>query len=225
MPGVSAVIFDLDDTLYPERAYAFSGFAAVAEAFADRLGDAGGLAGRMRRLFDTAHRRCVFNVLLEELARPADLELVNSMIEVYRAHRPRIALHLDADRSLRRLAGRFKLGLISDGPAAQQGAKIEALGLRPRFDEVILTDALGEALAKPHPAAFLEMASRLAVAHRACVYVGDNAAKDFVAPNQLGWLTVRVLRADGFYRDAPPAIGGEAGRDIASLDELDSILG
>ena len=36
---VKVVAFDLDDTLYPEREYAFSGFAAVAEAFEQRLGE------------------------------------------------------------------------------------------------------------------------------------------------------------------------------------------
>ena len=39
MASIRAVVFDLDDTLYPEREYAFSGFAAVATAFQDRLGD------------------------------------------------------------------------------------------------------------------------------------------------------------------------------------------
>ncbi len=30
MPALRAVVFDLDDTLYPERAYVLSGFHAVA---------------------------------------------------------------------------------------------------------------------------------------------------------------------------------------------------
>ena len=46
-----AVIFDLDDTLYPEREYAFSGFATVAQAFETELGDPGTTVAEMRRLF------------------------------------------------------------------------------------------------------------------------------------------------------------------------------
>ena len=34
MSGLHAIIFDLDDTLYPERDYVLSGFRAVAQTYA-----------------------------------------------------------------------------------------------------------------------------------------------------------------------------------------------
>lgn len=225
MPLVTAVIFDLDDTLFAERDYAFSGFAAVAEAFADRLGDATASTERMRQLFDTEHRRRVFNVLVQERGLPDDHALITEMIGVYRTHRPSITLFTDADEVLTRLrtAGK-KLGLISDGPAEMQAAKVAALGLNSRLDTVILTAELGEGFGKPHPLAFERMADRLGTPHTACAYVADNAAKDFVAPNQLGWTTVQIKRPGGVYRDEVPPLGGEPGAVIQSLDELDPLL-
>ena len=66
MPPVDAVIFDLDDTLYPERAFALSGFSAVADAFQDLLGAPVEAAAEMRRLLDIGHRQRIFNTLLDE---------------------------------------------------------------------------------------------------------------------------------------------------------------
>ena len=41
---------------------------------------------------------------------------------------------------------------------------------------------------------FEEMAGRLGLQHSQLAYVADNPAKDFVAPNTLGWLTIRIRR-------------------------------
>ncbi len=224
MSGIGAVIFDLDDTLYPERQYAFSGFAAVAAAFADRLGDPAAAAAEMRRLFDTSHRPRVFNAMLEAKGIGDDRDLVAAMVETYRRHRPTISLHEDADDALTKLRGQYRLGIISDGPVYQQEQKVAALGLQARVDEIILTDTLGPGFGKPHPRAFELMAERLAVQHAECVYVADNPAKDFLAPNALGWLTVQVCRADGIYRDAAAPPGGTAGRTVMTLFELASCL-
>ena len=224
MSTASVILFDLDDTLYPERAYAFSGFAAVSEAFADRLGDVREATARMRELFDTEHRRRVFNRYLEERGMSEDTDLVRRLIETFRAHQPAITLYPDADEALTRFSRTHKIGLLTDGPARQQRAKIDALKLRPRFDAIILTDELGPGFGKPHPQSFEMIAERLGVEPGRCVYVADNAAKDFVAPNALGWVTVRIHRVEGIYRDAPAADGGSAQHDLDRLDQLAAAL-
>ncbi len=224
MSEIQAIVFDLDDTLYPERAYAMSGFTAVAAAFADRLGDPTETTARLRVLFDTEHRARVFNAILAERGLPEDPDTIRAMIDAYRSHRPTITLHPDADAALTRLRPAYKLGLITDGPAIQQWAKIDALKLRDRFDEIIVTDDLGPGFAKPHPLAFELIRERLDVPHTACAYVADNVAKDFIAPNALGWLTIRVLREDGIYRDVKAAEGGEARQITDGLDTLEDRL-
>lgn len=224
MSRIRAVIFDLDDTLYPERVYAFSGFAAVAAAFENRLGDRTETTAAMQRLFDTEHRSRIFNRLLAERGSPEDPQLIHSMIDTYRTHKPAIALHADADAALGRLHGHYKLGLITDGPVVQQWAKIDALALRPRLDEVILTSELDVEYGKPHTRAFELMAKRLGTEPAQCAYVADNPAKDFIAPNRLGWTTVRINRPDGIYGDQSPPEGGAPGHGISTLDSLDLIL-
>lgn len=220
MTTTQAVIFDLDDTLYAERSYAFSGFAAVALELQDRLGDPHETAADMRRLFDTEHRPKVFDAILAKHNLTDTSSLVAKMIDVYRTHQPSIALHLDADAVLTQLRPQYKLGLITDGPAISQWAKIDALKLRNRITRIIVTDDLGPNLSKPHPRAFELMAEQLSVRPQECVYVADNAAKDFIAPNTLGWTTVLVKRDDGIYREAMPPTGGAASIELESLAHL-----
>ena len=224
MPRIKAVIFDLDDTLYPERAFAFSGFAAVAKAFVEALGNPGKAQSEMQRLFDTQHRRRVFNEVLRGRGLSEDTQLLTQMIETYREHTPSIALYADAAAALARLRPRFRLGLITDGPERTQSAKIAALGIADSFDSMILTGHWPEGFAKPHPRAFEETASRLGVAHAECAYIADNPAKDFVAPIALGWLTIRIRREQGIYIDTPAAPGGEARHVVDSLQTIDEII-
>lgn len=224
MAGIRAVIFDLDDTLYPEQSYVFSGYRAVAEAFRTKLGDPDETVAELTRIFHSEDRRLAFDALLEHRGQPVDREAVQAMIDLYRGHSPTISLYADGDAALTRLKTRFSLGIITDGAAVMQESKVAALNLRSRVGAVVLTDELGPGLGKPHPRAFELIAERLAVEPATCVYVGDNAAKDFVAPNALGWTTVRIVRAQGVYRDTPAEGGGTPQSVIHSLDEIDAIL-
>jgi FMN phosphatase YigB (HAD superfamily) len=58
--------------------------------------------------------------------------------------------------------------------------------------------------------------------------VGDNPGKDFIAPNELGWQTVQIRRAEGEYgrtADPAPKPAQQARCVISSLRELRSIIG
>lgn len=220
MSGIRAVVLDLDDTLYLERAYVRSGFAFVAGVLGERFGVPFDLAGRLWTLSQGEHRRRAFDQLLVEMGVEPTPGLVQELVGLYRGHVPRIQLLPDAERALARWAGRFALGLITDGDAVQQWAKIDALGLRTRFGRIIVTGDWGAEWFKPHPRAFEEMALALSAAGRECVYIGDNPSKDFVTPRRLGWRTVQVRRAEGVYLDAQPAGDGAAEGVVNSLDEI-----
>lgn len=224
MADVQAVIFDLDDTLYPERAYVSSGFAAVAAAFQDKLGDSQPACREMEELFDARDRKRVFNELVRRRGLSDGETLIEGMLQVYRRHIPQLAFFPDADRALARLPSTCKLGVITDGRMVSQAMKIKALNVKNRVQRVIVTSEFGPGYAKPHPHCFEWMARALGVPAESCVYVADNAAKDFVAPNALGWRSVKVDRGDGFYRDEPAPPGGEPQHIIESLDALDGLL-
>lgn len=52
------------------------------------------------------------------------------------------------------------------------------------------------------------------------MYVGDHPYKDFVAAKTLGWLTLRICRKDGEYRNVMAEENHDAHFKIRSLYEL-----
>jgi putative hydrolase of the HAD superfamily len=143
------------------------------------------------------------------------------MVACYRNHLPRISLMPDAERALQRWSGHFFLGLISDGPLVMQRQKVKALGLESRLNLIILTDEWGPEYWKPHPRAFEQMEARSGHRGAACLYIADNPSKDFLAPRQLGWRTIRIGRPGCIYGEMPSRPDGCAEFAIESLDQVD----
>lgn len=221
LQGIRVVVFDLDDTLYPERSFAMSGFAAVGKWLAARMSCPIDPVARMSALFDTGDRRHVFDQLLAELGVKEIDTWLPQMIDCYRNHVPDIRLDDAAQRAIKRWRSSFKLCVISDGTFHVQQRKIEALGLADFLDTIILTDAWGPDFWKPHPRAFQTVEHTWNCPGPSCVYIADNPTKDFVAPRQLGWATIRLRRPRGIYADAHAPELGTPAHEVTSLDEID----
>ena len=189
-----AVVFDLDDTLYPERQYVQSGMHAVAAWIETQLGvPAGRTFAELCALQETAPRGRTFDRWLQGhgLEAPAWLP---GMLLAYRRHQPRLTPFAETPRVLERLSSRFTLGLVSDGYREVQRRKWAALGLQPYFQAVVFSDELGRDAWKPSPLPFETVLEALAVAADRAVYVGDNPTKDFRGAGQVGMGTIRVRR-------------------------------
>lgn len=218
------LVFDLDDTLYPEASYARSGLRA-AGIWAEREMGIAGLVPTLLGLFDSGRRGDVFDAALVQHGHAAGAAIVARLVDVYRSHTPELALFEDAAWALTHYGAHLPLGIITDGYADVQRAKVAALGVASRFRHIVYTDALGGRAAwKPSPAGY-EAIERAVPEATAFAYVADNAAKDFVAANARGWRTIRIVRPSGEYRGAEPATGGEPRHVIAALTQLPAILG
>jgi putative hydrolase of the HAD superfamily len=218
-----AVVFDIDDTLYLEREYVRSGFRAVGDYAAERLGIEG-FQDTAWALFNGGARGTVFDVALEQLAVEPAPAIVSDLVSVYRAHDPAIELLPDARRTLASLRGQLFTGVISDGPLAAQQRKVEALGLEALVNAIILTDAWGRAFWKPHPRAFHTMAELAGCAAPQCAYVADNPAKDFQAPRALGWRTVRVRLPGGLHASTTARSSDRAELECDSMADVARML-
>ena len=94
----------------------------------------------------------------------------------------------------------IKVGIITDGRPNGQRAKILALGLLSLVDDVIITDELGgEQFRKPCDIAFRIMQRKWQIPFGEMIYVGDNPAKDFAAPRQLGMKSLQFYCENGLY--------------------------
>ena len=220
------VALDLDDTLYPEREFVQSGFTAVAQHLADfGVIDAESFFHAATSLFVAGARGNIFNLALERLAVAFQAERIGELVRVYREHRPQIRPFADSTKLLKFLKEKGTvLALISDGPFQTQQNKLRALGLEAYFDHLVFTGAHGEDWGKPSPRAFLEVMEQSRVPAAACVYVADNPRKDFVAPNRLGWHTIRVREKIGLYCDENPPPGGEPMATVNTLAALCDLL-
>jgi putative hydrolase of the HAD superfamily len=224
------LIFDLDDTLYPERDYAIGGFRAAAAWARSDLG-AEVDADQMAHLLDTGHLGHLFAMVLKA-AKPdhtdADLK---AFVRAYGRQTPSLRLFDDAVAALDHWQPRALLGLITDGHAQTQHAKISALELVPRFREIVTTGSLGPARAfhKPHPRAYEMIQAAIGERGDRYVYVGDNLEKDFVAPNALGWMTVCIdrpaQRAYRIHKNKTAPTGGVPHETIDDLRRLEKLLG
>jgi putative hydrolase of the HAD superfamily len=218
------VVFDLDDTLYPEASYARGGLRAAGLWAEQELGIPD-LGPKLIALFDSGRRGDLFDAALAQSGAPVGGSVVGRLIDAYRTHKPDLALFEDAAWALVHYGRLGPLGLVTDGHAAVQQAKVAGLGIGPRFRHMVFTDALGgRPFWKPSPAGFEAVAQSISEAS-AFVYIGDNATKDFVAPNALGWQTVRIVRPLGEYRSTVAPPGGAPQHTISALTELPGVLG
>ena len=220
----TVVVFDLDDTLYPERSFVESGFRAVGTHALERwgirdLGDAclsAAKAGIRNSVFQWAYRDVVGAELTPERA--------HELLRVYREHQPdRLPWHPDALETVRLLHGRFPLTLLSDGYLPTQANKARALGLERWIDEPVFTESLGREHWKPSKRGFEIIMSR----HKpdsTFFYIGDNPTKDFIAPRALGWHTVHITRPTGTYALNKAAQDQAADRQVTSLLDLAALL-
>jgi putative hydrolase of the HAD superfamily len=215
------LVFDLDDTLYPERDYALGGFRAAAD-FATREWGVDDLAPEMTRLLDSGMLGQLFGEVLKS-ARPdatdADLQ---ALVKAYGAHTPRLKLFPDAVDILAHYESAGAIGLITDGHAKTQMAKVAGLGIAERFRSIIYTGALGpdRMFHKPHPKAFEMMEQSIGHPGDQFVYVGDNPSKDFAAPNDRGWITVHIERLGGIHGTPAAIVGGEPQATVTHLMQL-----
>lgn len=176
MSSETVVVFDLDDTLFPEVEYVLSAYKAIARRHGlDLLGPMMA-AGSPAEAFDST-------------GLP-----IGEVLEIYRTHRPDIRLPWSSLYTLALLhnAG-YRLGLVTDGRSITQRHKIEALGLE-RFIEpqmMFVSEEVGEE--KTGGKAFRHIMDMNPGARY--IYVGDNPAKDIDTPLSLGWLPVILLDA------------------------------
>lgn len=216
----SVVVFDLDDTLYPEQQFVVSGLRAVGAELARSQGLAQAEETLLQVHGEGSSQGRVLDVALARLNLKAGRDDVRRLVELYRYHQPQgLTLFPDARALLDHLVGRARLAMVTDGWERCQQAKLAALGIRELFSPTVATFDYGAAWHKPSPRAFQAVMVAHGGARDEYVYIADNPAKDFGGPAGLGWRTARILRPEGVHRTAPDA-GHRIDRTVEDLREL-----
>lgn len=183
------LVFDLDDTLYDEIDFVKSGFLEISKYLNNST-----CYDFMLEYFYKNGSGKVFNALIEKFN--LDISLIK-LIEIYRFHQPNITLSKES-LELLEFTKAYKVALISDGHYLTQQNKFNALNLTTYIQYAIFTDFYHTK--KPELKAF-KMVMEKFNTEKKFVYISDNPKKDFIAPNELGWESIRYKNPKGIYKD------------------------
>jgi putative hydrolase of the HAD superfamily len=118
----------------------------------------------------------------------------------------------------------YKLGVVTDGYLPAQEYKIQALGIQKYFGSIIYTEKIGREFWKPSPRGFEKLLKEMEIAPKQAVYVADNYEKDFIAPNKMGFQTIRIMRPNGIHTSPAASEDAMAKYEINSLTQLPALL-
>jgi len=202
---MKAVIFDLDDTLYPYVQHVHSGFAAVA-TYVDRNFNvpAKDAYATLRFARESDARGSEFQQLCDVYR--LNRSNVPDLLREYSAHRPQIWLTHDAAAVLATLRrSGWRLGLLTNGNPSVQKKKVEVLGLAALVDHVVYASEHAPG-GKPAPEPFVEVLRRLQVAPHDAVMVGDDPTNDVDGARAVGVRTIFLARTGRPHYDAADAV-------------------
>jgi putative hydrolase of the HAD superfamily len=130
---------------------------------------------------------------------------VAELVDRFHRHRPPMRLYPGARTALEGLRDQgYRLFMVTDGLSDTQRYKVDALGIRPCFDEFVFTGDFPGILRKPSPFPFLLACRRLGIRPRQCAFVGDNPRVDFEGPMRLGMTTIGVSTGPFAAQPVPP---------------------
>ncbi|WP_340077575.1 HAD family hydrolase [Leptobacterium sp. I13] len=177
----TVVCFDLDDTLYNEIDFLKSAFKAIAMQLDTNQPDV--LYAYMFSLHRSGSD--AFDMVSKHYAITKE-----ELIHCYRSHKPSV-VPFDNVLSVFQTINHKKgvVGIITDGRSLAQRNKLNALGLMPYIDTILISEETG--YTKPHKHNFNLIEEKYN--RKNYYYIADNPSKDFVTPNTLGWETIGLI--------------------------------
>lgn len=193
---INTIIFDLDDTLYPEQEFVLSGLNAVSKYLSHLTGIN---SVKLNNELITLHQESSQNVFDRFLKKHQLTALSKeNIIRFYREHEPKLSLKKDVKHILKHLKYNYNLAIITDGIHKKQMNKVKALKLDQLIEYIVYTSKLGFDKGKPHPEAFQMVKKYFGSQWDEMIYIGDNPMKDFHIKSKFPIKTVRI-NIGGYY--------------------------
>ena len=222
MSRYDAVVFDLDDTLCRRKTDPTSGYSAAFETLGtDPFGSPDALWAELDGDPDPDDHIGYLGVGFARLAAQHDRRDVDpiALAEAFYTGIDHGAVeYIDGAADALDLAGEYgPVGLITNGPAHRQQAKVQTLELAERLDSIVYAGDLPRR--KPHVDPFESMMDALEVDPARMLYVGNSLRYDIAGAHNAGL-------ASAWYRPEPADPDPYSpDHTITDLRELAGILG
>lgn len=198
--NVKALVFDLDNTLYTNPAYAQFQEDALIERLGRELGiGAEGAAAKIEALRADRLARGLGKTSLGKLLQAVGIDEVTGVRWREECFEPKEWLSPDSslDQALDRLESDFALALLTNNPRLVGEKSLEALGVRARFSIIVgLDDTF---CGKPSPEPFKATMKKLGMEAESCLSIGDRHDVDLVPAMALGMAAVLVTGVQDVY--------------------------
>jgi putative hydrolase of the HAD superfamily len=222
-PWPKAVLFDLDDTLWPIAPVILEAeqilFAWLRE-HAPRVAQQFTIETLRQARLELLARKPEFQLDLGALRRAGliaafeqageDAAKVELAMTEFFAARNAVIPYDDVLPGLLRLRNRVRIGSVTNG-----NADLQTIGLARHFEVSVAAPSFG--VAKPDPAIFLEACRQMGVAPHEAVYVGDDLLLDVAGAQRAGLRAVWMNRV-GKVNDLPEQVRPDF--EVHSLDAL-----
>ena len=220
---IKAIIFDLDDTLYDctgtlvedARKRACRKMSEWVKIDAEKL------HARMKELYEKYGPRCdVFNKIAEEFAIADERFIEDAMMAYNEGEIGEIELFPGAKEMLIKLRKKYKLILVTSGVYERQKKKIEILGLKDKFDMIMINNILTDSTKEDD---FEDVLEKYDLKPKEVLCVGDRIHSEIKTGNRMGMITVQVLH--GRFKNLKPKNAmEEPDYKISSITELSKLL-
>lgn len=190
MENISAVLFDLDNTIL-DRGRTFRGFVdSFVRTYLPHLEEAEPIIATIMDLDEDGYKdkNKLFAELLNLLPwveEPMHSELMN----FYSTEYVKSAILMEhAEETLQYLKQKYKVGLITNGQTLIQYGKMDQLGLRTHFDLILVSEEAG--VKKPNRAIFDRAVDQLGLSPEECLFIGDHPINDVEGAGKAGMETI-----------------------------------
>ena len=226
---IEAVVFDLDDTLWPIAPVILRAEKAMAGWIRDnapevaarwdvntlKLLRASLVAANPAIAKDVmALRRGTILAAFDECG--GSQTQAEEAFEFFRSERQKVEFYPDALPALERLSKRFRLGVISNGFAS-----VEAIGIAHHFETVVSAHEVGTS--KPDPLIYQACIERMGLAPERMLYVGDDPANDIIGPQTAGLKAAWINRAGDAWPETLGGSGSLAGTPVNQFRDLEAL--
>lgn len=213
MKPVSAIFFDLDNTLFDHHHSSVMGLSALQSQFsALQKHPLATLEKHYYDLLNDNYHRILSGSISMDAARHErmrryladfgielnDLEVATAVSDYRQAYRANLRVVPNTIEVLNALYGRLQLGIITNGLVTFQNQKIEQLNLQSYFDTICISEAIGSK--KPEAHIYETALQQLNASPETAVMVGDSWQADIIGSTQAGLTAVWLNR---FNEDHP----------------------